>query len=86
MQPFRQIDNSLARLYEGTGLGLPLTEGLMQLHGGRLTIGKVPGGTGTVATAIFPADRVRAVKEGARGPGGRLALPPSRHTAETQPP
>ena len=59
MQPFRQIDSSLARNYGGTGLGLPLTEGLIQLHGGRLTIVSAPDGPGTVATAIFPAARVR---------------------------
>jgi signal transduction histidine kinase/L-asparagine transporter-like permease len=60
LQPFRQIDNSLARNYEGTGLGLPLTEGLVQLHGGTLTLTSQPVGTGTIATAIFPASRVRA--------------------------
>ncbi len=58
MQPFRQIDSSLARNYEGTGLGLPLTEGLMQLHGGRLTMARAPCGKGTIATAVFPAERV----------------------------
>ncbi len=62
MQPFRQIDNSLARTYEGTGLGLPLTEGLLLLHGGTLTITSQPVGPGTVATAIFPASRIIAVK------------------------
>jgi signal transduction histidine kinase len=60
MQPFRQIDNSLARTYEGTGLGLPLTEGLLRLHGGSLIIAAQPVGSGTVATAIFPASRVVA--------------------------
>ena len=57
MQPFRQVDSSLAREYEGTGLGLPLTEGLMQLHGGHMKIASTPG-AGTVVTAIFPAERV----------------------------
>jgi signal transduction histidine kinase len=58
MQPFRQVDNSLARKYEGTGLGLPLTDGLMQLHGGRMEITSAPG-QGTVVKAIFPACRTR---------------------------
>jgi two-component system cell cycle sensor histidine kinase PleC len=62
LQPFRQIDNSLARNYEGTGLGLPLTEGLVQLHGGTLTLTSQPTGSGTIATAIFPANRVQTAK------------------------
>ena len=58
-QPFRQVDSSLARRYEGTGLGLPLAEGLMALHGGTLEIiSKVAVGTKVVAT--FPAGRVAA--------------------------
>jgi signal transduction histidine kinase len=56
-QPFRQIDSSLARRYEGTGLGLPLAESLMALHGGALEIiSEINVGTKVVAT--FPAGRV----------------------------
>ncbi len=59
-QPFRQIDSSLARKYEGTGLGLPLAEGLMHLHGGTLELTSIVG-VGTTATAIFPVERVRVL-------------------------
>ncbi len=59
-QPFRQIDSSLARKYEGTGLGLPLADGLMRLHGGRLDLTSVPG-DGTTAIAVFPPERVMAI-------------------------
>jgi|GEM_PF-2369452 len=34
LQPFGQVDNSLARAHEGTGLGLPLAGHLVELHGG----------------------------------------------------
>jgi len=58
-QPFRQIDSSLARKYEGTGLGIPLAEGLMRLHGGYLQLDSRMG-AGTTATAVFPPGRVNA--------------------------
>jgi signal transduction histidine kinase len=36
--PFRQVDSALNRRFEGTGLGLPLSRALMELHGGELSI------------------------------------------------
>jgi len=53
LQPFQQIDNSLARQYEGTGLGLTLTKLLVELHGGRLSL-KSEIGIGTCATVYLP--------------------------------
>ncbi|MDA0266965.1 MAG: PAS domain S-box protein [Cyanobacteria bacterium] len=37
-QPFQQLDSSLSRQYEGTGLGLVLTQRLARLHGGEVSL------------------------------------------------
>jgi len=38
LRPFEQLDNSVARKYDGAGLGLPLTKHLVELLGGRFSI------------------------------------------------
>ena len=53
MQPFYQVDNSTTRRYQGTGLGLPLTKSLVELHGGRIEIESAPG-AGTRVTIHLP--------------------------------
>jgi signal transduction histidine kinase len=58
LAPFRQIDNRLDRKYEGTGLGLPLSKGLVELHGGTLDI-KSQVHLGTTVTIRLPAARRR---------------------------
>lgn len=50
---FHQIDGSLARRFEGTGLGLPITKALADLHGGRLAVASREG-EGTVVTIRLP--------------------------------
>jgi signal transduction histidine kinase len=54
MTPFRQVDGSLSRKHEGTGLGLPLAKSLIELHGGTLTIESKPD-AGTTARIHLPA-------------------------------
>jgi signal transduction histidine kinase len=58
MQPFAQVDSRLNRRYEGTGLGLPLTRGLVELHGGTMTI-ESELDRGTTVTVRLPAERLR---------------------------
>jgi signal transduction histidine kinase len=59
--PFNQVDSKLSRKYEGTGLGLPLTKRLMELHGGWLEIDSALE-RGTTVKLVFPPDRVIAPK------------------------
>jgi two-component system cell cycle sensor histidine kinase PleC len=57
LEPFGQVDNTLSRSFEGTGLGLPLACRLTELHGGRLELTSVKG-KGTIALVILPAVRL----------------------------
>jgi PAS domain S-box-containing protein len=54
---FEQVDSSLSRTHEGTGLGLPLTKSLVELHGGTLTL-QSQIDAGTTITVSLPADRI----------------------------
>ena len=57
LERFGQIDSRLSRRYTGTGLGLPLTKHLVELHGGTLNVAS-EAGKGTSITALFPPDRI----------------------------
>ena len=57
LELFHQVDSSLSRRFEGTGLGLPLAVQLTELHGGTLVIESTPG-IGTAAVVRFPANRI----------------------------
>jgi signal transduction histidine kinase len=54
---FAQVDSDLNRKFEGTGLGLPLTKALVELHGGCLDL-QSQVGVGTTVTVRFPAARI----------------------------
>jgi signal transduction histidine kinase len=55
---FGQVDSTLARKYQGAGLGLPLARDLVELHGGKLTLTSEPT-VGTTVTIALPASRFR---------------------------
>jgi signal transduction histidine kinase len=59
MEAFAQVDSSLDRKYEGTGLGLPLVKMLTDLHGGHFELDSELG-VGTTARIRLPAYRVMA--------------------------
>jgi PAS domain S-box-containing protein len=56
LSPFRQLESSLGRRYEGAGLGLPLVKSLLDLHQAGLHLDSAVG-VGTTASARFPAQR-----------------------------
>jgi len=58
--PFAQAESGLNRRYEGTGLGLPLTRGLVELHGGVFRLESALG-RGTKAIIELPLTRVHTV-------------------------
>jgi signal transduction histidine kinase len=59
LEVFGQVDSSLARKYEGTGLGLPLSKQLMELHGGNLSL-ESQVNVGTTVTVTLPPGRLVA--------------------------
>lgn len=54
---FGQVDSAFNRRYEGTGLGLPLSKSLAEMHGGSLDI-QSQIDVGTTVTVRFPSERV----------------------------
>jgi signal transduction histidine kinase len=64
LERFGQIDSTLSRKYEGTGLGLPLAKHLTELHGGTLDVGSEVG-VGTTVTLTFPVARLLKPRDAA---------------------
>ncbi|MEE9159174.1 MAG: ATP-binding protein, partial [Gammaproteobacteria bacterium] len=57
MAPFSQVESAHSRKHQGTGLGLPISKALAELHGGSFTMASELG-VGTTVTLRFPAERV----------------------------
>ena len=62
LSPFGQVDAKLARKYEGTGLGLPLTKSLVEMSSGSMDL-QSEVGVGTTVTVRFPKERIVALEE-----------------------
>ena len=56
LERFGQVEHVMTRLHSGTGLGLPLAAGLVELHGGTLEL-ESKEGEGTAVTVTFPPER-----------------------------
>jgi len=50
---FYQVESSLARHYEGMGLGLPIAREMVELHHGHITVESMPG-KGSAFTVTIP--------------------------------
>jgi PAS domain S-box-containing protein len=74
MDAFGQVANFLTRDHQGTGLGLPLVNSLVEAHGGTLEL-ESELGSGTTATVTFPAERVRE-------PGPEVTPSPGRRATD----
>ena len=69
LSQFGQIDSVLNRQHDGTGLGLPLTKSLVELHGGCLDL-QSQLGVGTTVTVRLPASRIVPLPQAMPAPGG----------------
>ena len=59
LEPFGQVESMLGQKHKGTGLGLPLTKELAELHGGSLTM-ESSVDVGTTVTITLPPDPASA--------------------------
>lgn len=67
--PFGRTESAIRTGEAGTGLGLPISQAIIEAHGGRMSIDSAPR-RGTTVSVMLPADRLVA----APGHGGLLNL------------
>lgn len=57
LEPFQQVEGPLNRKHKGTGLGLPIVQSLVELHGGTLAL-ESEVGEGTTVVVTLPSERL----------------------------
>lgn len=63
LTPFGQVDGSRTRWREGTGLGLPIAQSLVSLHGGKMKIRSIKG-KGTEVMVALPSQYQVSLADG----------------------
>jgi len=58
---FQQLDASVSKKFQGTGLGLALTKKIVEAQGGRVGVESTPG-RGTVFYAVLPREPIAVVQ------------------------
>lgn len=76
LEPFGQVDTAINRRHPGTGLGLPLTKSMVEVHGGRLVI-ESRVGEGTLVRTLFPSHRVITDRPAGNKRARRAAVGPA---------
>jgi signal transduction histidine kinase/CheY-like chemotaxis protein len=78
-QKFQQIEHPLTRQFEGTGLGLVLTQRLAQLHGGDVSFVSAEG-SGSEFTLLLPLDPSQVIaNQPVQADPSNLTLPTPAH-------
>lgn len=76
---FFQVDASMTRHYQGTGIGLSIAKGIMEAHGGRIEVKSEPG-RGSTFTLFFPDSVFDARSEDASSLTGKRVFVLQRFT------